>query len=104
MKDYYNTTHETGTDLKTRRGKAVGLQSRILELFKQHPTKNFTPFEMQKLDNYNKPITSVRRAITNLTKAVLLEKTDIKREGDYGAPNFTWRLQRDLVCGQMEIF
>ena len=40
----------------------------------------------------NCPITSVRRAMTNLTKAGLLEKTGDKVLGEYGVMVNTWKL------------
>ena len=41
------------------------------------------------MDN-NTPLTSIRRAITNLEKKGKLEKTDIQKEGMYGKKTFCW--------------
>ena len=58
--------------------------------FKGNPEGNFTPFEVQKHANLQTyPITSIRRAINTLTGAGLLIKTNIMREGEYGAMNHT---------------
>lgn len=38
------------------------------------------------------PLTSVRRAMSNLTKAGLLVKTGIKIAGPYGRDEYCWRL------------
>ena len=38
------------------------------------------------------PLTSIRRALSNLTKRGLLEKTGTQIEGPLGKPENTWRL------------
>ena len=90
---FYNTTHLTNEELKVRR-RAISYQNgQILKFFKENPTANFTPFEVQLYTNLDRvPITSIRRAINTLTQAGLLIKTNHLRQGDYGAMNHTWRL------------
>jgi hypothetical protein len=38
----------------------------------------------------NTPLTSIRRAITNLTKQGKLRKTNIKVQGKYGRQEYCW--------------
>lgn len=89
---FYNTTHMTADQIKIRRQEAGRQCSLIMHFFDENPNASFTPFEVQKygnLDHY--PITSIRRAINTLTQAGLLVKTDILKEGEYGAMNHTWK-------------
>lgn len=90
---FYNTTHMSGSELTMRRLEA-GRQNRIiLEFFKQNPRVNFTPFDVQRdAGLHATPITSIRRAINTLTQLGFLVKTDVLKEGAYGAQNHTWRL------------
>ena len=73
--------------------KAKGQELLILTFFVKHKGELFTPSEVQ--DRLEEPsiLTSIRRAMTNLTKRGFLEKTDIKRQGKFGRPNFCWRLK-----------
>lgn len=41
------------------------------------------------------PLTSIRRAITTLTQAGALVKTEVKRKGVYGRSECVWRLPTD---------
>ena len=92
MKDHYNTTNESGQVLKDSKKKALTQQERILRYFKTfHFLKHETPDSVCKyVFNNRVPITSVRRAMTNLTDAGLLEKTNTKRPGRYGKDNYCW--------------
>jgi len=90
---YFNTTHLKGKVLQEKKIKAESLADRILTLFKRSPEPK-TPFEVQhSMDENNVPITSFRRAMTNLTDSGLLEKTEQQRTGEYGSLNYTWKLK-----------
>lgn len=41
----------------------------------------------------NTPLTSIRRAISNLTKEGLLRKTDEQMPGAFGRPEYCWKLK-----------
>ena len=90
---YYNTTHLSGSDLKQSVSTAITQDSIILNHFKNHPGTLFTPFDLLNLFDFNTPITSVRRSVTNLKKDGLLEKTAEKRMGVYGKLNYCWKLK-----------
>lgn len=64
----------------------------VLEYFQRNAGLAFTPETIQLAVLPNAPITSVRRAITNLTNADELEKVG-HDEGRYGRPVGTWRLK-----------
>lgn len=98
MNLFHNTLDLPESELKARQFKAGSQNEKILEFFKWNPGKLYTPFEIQNYacilgNGYLTPITSIRRAITDLTKLGYLEKTKEKRAGEYGIDNFTWRLK-----------
>jgi len=91
-KHYYNTNSLEFEELAKRDCLALTQEEKILELF-QKTKDDFTPFEVHKLIFTNKtPITSIRRAMTNLTHDNKLIKTDIQRRGDFGNLCYAWRL------------
>ena len=92
---YFNTTSLKGDDLKTSEGKAFNQTSVVYELFKRYGQMS----PSQCLDRYIEttrltppPITSIRRAISVLTEAGSLEKTDKMIMGSYGKPEHIWQL------------
>jgi Fe2+ or Zn2+ uptake regulation protein len=85
---YYNTTNESEEQLNMFKGKATKQENEILQLFKKDTF--LSPSDVQK-EFQNYPLTSVRRAITNLTIAGFLEKTAEKRPGIYGRNECVWK-------------
>jgi hypothetical protein len=58
-----------------------------------------TPFEVEEayIKLYPKvPITSIRRAMSNLTKDNKLVKTNAMKQGGYDKPNFIWEYNKSL--------
>lgn len=74
--------------------KAKNQDGLILEFFKSNPNNSFTPARVFEIFDQKYPITSIRRAITNLTKAGKLELTGETRKGLYGRENNTWRVKK----------
>ena len=69
---YYNTTNLKRDELKTSQKKTISQEQKILEIFKNHqiplsPTDIFSNFFKKT------PLTSIRRALSNLTKDGKLE-------------------------------
>ena len=91
---YYNTNDETGDTLQNSRVHSENQKDIIYRVFQANPSLPLTPFEIEAAVGRNWPITSIRRAITDLTSEGLLEKTDIKRLGKYGKNTFCWRFLR----------
>lgn len=89
---FYNTTGESGAQLEQYRGKAGAQELEVWRWFKDRPGKHFSPWEVQAACLPGVPITSVRRAITNLQQKGKLEKTPFKKSGPYHRPSLTWRL------------
>jgi len=90
---YHNTTDLQGDSLKQRVIRTGTQNKKVLDFFKLYPFKSFTPFEVKDALNTNSPITSIRRAITDLTDMGYLVKTDTKRAGQYGEMNNCWRVK-----------
>ena len=93
---YYNTTRQKGEQLKVSWKKTKSQDDKVMEYFHAHGKG--TPSEVWiYFRDSNVPITSIRRSITNLTNSNLLSKTDNKREGVYGRPEYVWE-----ICYKME--
>ena len=83
---YYNTTNEIGENLKNYQAKANNQKEKILSILimGKSMNPNFTT-SASKID-LNCPITSVRRAISDLVSEGLVEYTGEKKTGKYGRP------------------
>lgn len=91
MKPFYNTINLDAKAIAVFSKKNTDQEERILNLMEND--KSYSPFDIQK--EYERffpeiPITSIRRAMTNLTKKGLLMKVGMKLER-YGKPNHLWR-------------
>ena len=90
--NFFNTNNETGATLTASKVKAAGQQGLILEYFEAHMNGYFNPFDIQYRVKLNAPITSIRRAMTNLEKVGKIIKTSKMKSGKYGKQNHTWKL------------
>lgn len=91
---FYNTTHETGATLHQFRAAAERQEDVILRFFQAHPGELFTPSEINARVLPGAEITSVRRAMTNLTTWKRLVMTAVKRRGPRGRPETCWMYPR----------
>ena len=99
MKLFFNTTNETGKDLAISQSKAKTQQDEILGIYKSKIS--LTASEAWKEFGSDKcPLTSIRRAITNLTTEGELYKSNDKKIGVYGKPEYEYKLLKN----QMELF
>jgi len=92
---FFNTISFSGKDLEKQNAKAAKQEDLILALFKANPDKKLSPSQVhtilgRKYQIYP-PITSIRRAITNLTGRLELIKTDDMVPGLYQLPEHTWK-------------
>lgn len=103
---FHNSVPLEEERLPEARKRAARQKEAILDYFRQRYSMNFTPIEIwSALVFENDPmtslvlLTSVRRAITDLTKEGKLTKCDYseRREGGYGHPNRTWRYTRNFI-------
>lgn len=95
---FHNTIDLPESELKVRQLKAGSQNQIILSFFQSNPSGLFTPFDIIKYcfdgrGYWKAPITSIRRAISDLTKLGYLEKTKEKRAGEYGELNYCWKLR-----------
>jgi len=100
---WYNTTKEANKTALDARAKSQ--EEFIWMWFTLNSCIEATPFEVHRKCGLNSPITSIRRAITNLTKEGKLVKTDRKVIEKYGVSNYTWTVnpqQRQL--DQLSLF
>ena len=89
---YHNTTNET-VKLAEYFDKVTKQDEKVMDFFTLNPGVEFTPPEVHKYVSSMAPLTSIRRAITNLTNAGKLVRSDVKRQGIYGRDNYTWKLR-----------
>lgn len=90
---FYNTTNLQGNELRTAEQKTRSQEELIMEFFKGNPYLEASPETVQVLCPFlnDPPLTSVRRGMTNLTKAGKLIKTDNQEIGRYGAKTHLWK-------------
>ena len=96
---YYNTTREEGVQLKLNIEKAHNQKHKVLSVFQKNPTQNYCADDIFRVlterdeINTNTPLTSIRRAITDLTNDDYIVKTDKRVMGSAGRKTYTWRLK-----------
>ena len=93
---FHDTVPLDDEGLQQARKKAHAQKEMVYEMFKRFPDHSFTPPEMFKLITNSGGcaiLTSIRRAITDLTKEGRLTKCmwSERRKGVYGTPNRTWK-------------
>ncbi len=91
IKSFFNTNNTPEDEMQGEIKNAISQQDKILNFFKINKDKKYTPQEILEILFKNTPITSVRRAITNLTTEGLLIKTEVTRKGIYGKNNYCWK-------------
>lgn len=87
---YYNTTNLTGGQLAREIANCKTQEQAVLLIFQSEG--KLSPSEVFHRYPTPVPLTSIRRAITNLTKDGLLEKTDKTKPGAYGKAEHVWQL------------
>lgn len=88
---YYNTNQLSAFELLEAIGKAETQEEAVLKIFQKH--KRFTASDVWKWYGRDKcPLTSIRRAITDLCNEGRLVKCTEMKEGLYGKPEHYYRL------------
>jgi hypothetical protein len=87
---FYNTnkTQDIATAIKQNNKQEM----QVYKLFQQH--QKLSPSAVWEMLGAKYPITSIRRAITDLTNQGLLVKTDNLTPGAYGKNEHVWVLSR----------
>ena len=103
---YHNTTHSSGAEVKKFRHKAKSQEEALKRFFRSNWSLTFTASEvmnaclMEGRLELLTPITSVRRAMSNLTTDGVIFKTTTQRKGPYGRPEYAYK----LTDTQMDMF
>lgn len=85
---FYNTTGESGGTLKDMCIKAGAQTKLVLECMMRMGSASPSAVA-RSIGRY--PLTSIRRAMTDLTSDGFLERTNEKTTGPYGRPEYIWR-------------
>jgi Fe2+ or Zn2+ uptake regulation protein len=89
---YFNTTRESGAALRKSQEVCGRQESIIAGLFQDY--RALSPSQVHKLyPDKGTPLTSIRRAISVLTDKGILIKTESKMQGEYGKPEYIWKLK-----------
>lgn len=92
MSRFHNTVRAAGRQLAHYESAATTQELAVLAYFEQRPAAELTPEDIQRAVLPKSPLTSARRAITNLTTEGRLVKLAKQRRGQYGYPVHCWRL------------
>lgn len=111
--DNYNTTHVqpfhntisiNDKELTIENANALKQEEFITSIFKANTNKPISPSQVHKVYvkdfNKNVPLTSIRRAISNLADKNVLRKTSIMVDGIFGKPEHCWVME----VGQKSLF
>ena len=103
---YYDTTHIRSDVLREMRVKARSQEEAVMKYldFMGSQVRDFTPSELWRdVFRSRVPLTSVRRAITDLTREGRLWKTSETRQGEYGRPEGVWK-RAEMGDRQLKMF
>jgi len=101
MAIYYNTTHVEGDQLAEYVAQAADQEARVFEFFFHNPDTLFTPEHIQRYVMPEAPLTSARRAITNLTSRGLIVKSEKQGIGQFGRPVHYWYRPKTLSVKEL---
>ena len=90
---FYNTIQENPNQLAKSESKAKTQEANIINCFKQYE-RPLSPSMVLSMTGLKCPLTSIRRAMTNLSNEGKLIKTDVKMEGMYGKQEHLWCLPK----------
>ena len=95
---FYNTIGENADELSESIAKAKSQEAKIMKCFyyyeAKYPNLRFSPSMVLKMTGLKCPLTSIRRAMTNLSNEGKLIKTNKKIEGLYGKQEHLWCLPK----------
>lgn len=93
--NYFQSTHLKQGELDFREQKNIKQNELVLDIFKKHKSKGFTPWEIHSIAinlGFDWPIGSIRRAMNTLTRKQKLLKTNSDKIEKYGHTNSIWKL------------
>jgi hypothetical protein len=102
---FYNTIDLTGADLEKAKADTLKQEELIQAIYKRNASKAISPSQILEVVNthysLNWPLTSIRRAITDLTNEDALIKLPGMIEGIYGKPEHLWKFNSVTVQGNL---
>lgn len=107
---FYNTINLDGNNLKAALTVNRKQEALIEAIFRDNNLKDISPSQIhQRLaeKGYRYPLTSIRRAMTDLAcKNILIKNGDDKNvQGIYGKPEHTWKFNNNIpIYLQKELF
>ena len=100
---FYQTTNQTDSALKESNKKTRKQEDLIYSLFVKS-NRPLSPSMVLSQSGLNCPITSIRRAITDLTNLGRIVKTDRQVRGMYNKPEHLWELPDLTEPKQVSLF
>lgn len=100
---FYQTIDQVGSALKESNKKAKRQEDLIYSLFVQS-NQPLSPSMVLSQSGMNCPITSIRRAMTDLTNSGRIVKTDRQIKGMYGKAEHLWELPDMKEPKQVSLF
>lgn len=97
---FYNTTNENNRVLAELRATAAAQEEKVFRIIRQSRTGLTASEVFQNFPDKRVPLTSIRRAITNLKDRRKVVKTTLKKDGIYGRPEYVYQ----LYTGQTTLF
>ncbi len=91
---FYNTIGENPNELTLSIAKAKTQEEKIMKCFHYYES-SLSPSMVLNMTKLRCPITSIRRAMTNLSNEGKLVKTDKKVKGLYGKQEHLWSLPKE---------
>jgi len=95
MATYYNTNNENGSELLKSIQKGLTQEHTIIDIFKNANNQGYSASQIHKIfGNDNVPLTSIRRAMSNLCyEENFLEITDKMVMGIYGKKEHIYKIK-----------
>lgn len=95
IKSFFNTTKLNGEELKKEIDNAKTVNAKVLEIFKlKHELAAIEVISILECNNYRVNESSVRRSVTNLYNAGVLEKTENTIISDWGKRNYKYKIKK----------
>ena len=101
---FYNTNSESGSTLKSSENKAVKQEDVILDIYRSHKRLSASEAWHRYGKNQSIPLTSIRRAITNLCNSGKLQKLDSYTVGMFGKKEHVYQYFTPSSSVQLELF
>lgn len=102
---FYNTIDLTGQELEKAKAQTLKQGELIATIYKKNCHKEISPSQILEVVNkhygLNWPLTSIRRAITNLTEENALVKLQTMKEGIYGKPEHNWKFNSITIQAKL---